>query len=117
LQSLAGILNQLGQYAIGTGVTIKAIKVALKSLNPGIAIAAGVALIGLAGFISSKVSGLGGGGGGAGVGTSGVGAGSSFTGTGGTGFSAERNINLVGSFRIAGSDLLYVIDQSNQARI
>ena len=52
-----------------------------------------------------------------GVGTSGVGAGSSFTGTGGTGFSAERNINLVGSFRIAGSDLLYVIDQSNQARI
>jgi hypothetical protein len=69
------------------------------------------------GVVAAAFSGIGSGGGRGNVGTSGVGAGSSFTGTGGTGFSAERNINLVGSFRIAGSDLLYVIDQSNQARI
>jgi hypothetical protein len=71
------------------------------------------------GLIAGAFAAFGGGGGrssgASGVGVSGVG--SSFTGTGGTGFSAERNINLVGSFRIAGSDLLYVIDQSNQARI
>jgi hypothetical protein len=119
LGGLASILNQLGQLAIATGIGIEGIKTALKTLNPAVAIGAGVALVALAGFVSAKAKSLGGVGGSSsgasGVGVSGVG--SSFTGTGGTGFSAERNINLVGSFRIAGSDLLYVIDQSNQARI
>jgi hypothetical protein len=125
LSSIANFLGDLGQQLIAFGVAgiafgslIEAIKKGGPlSIPAGIAaIGAGVALVAASAAIRSTASkGLSGGG--AGVGTSGVGAGSSFTGTGGTGFSAERNINLVGSFRIAGSDLLYVIDQSNQARI
>jgi hypothetical protein len=68
LGGIARILNELGQLAIGAGVTIEAIKKALQSLNGVVAIAAGVALIGLAGFVSSqanKLSGRFSGGGGA----------------------------------------------------
>jgi hypothetical protein len=88
LGGLAGVLNQLGQLAIGTGLAIAGIKKALQTLNPAVAIGAGVALIALAGFVSSKAKSLGGssggggggGGGGSSVGNSGVGGGSSFTG-------------------------------------
>jgi hypothetical protein len=68
LGGIARILNELGQLAIGAGVTIESIKKALQSLNGVVAIAAGVALIGLAGFVSSqanKLSGRFSGGGGA----------------------------------------------------
>jgi hypothetical protein len=98
LGGLAGVLNQLGQLAIGTGLAIEGIKKALTSLNPVAAIAAGVALIALAGFVSSKAkslggggSGGGGGGGGSSVGGSGVGGGSSFTGGGAQGGLFEQN--------------------------
>lgn len=57
--SLATIMQQLGQLAIQTGLTISAIKSAIKSLNPFVAIAAGTALIALAGYIRGKVSNIG----------------------------------------------------------
>jgi hypothetical protein len=81
LNGIARILNDLGQLAIGTGITIAAIKEALKSLNPVVAIAAGVALIGLAGFVSAqanKLSGGFGGGGGGGGGAPSAGQGTTF---------------------------------------
>jgi hypothetical protein len=56
LGGIARILNELGQLAIGAGVTIESIKKALQSLNGVVAIAAGVALIGLAGFVSSQAN-------------------------------------------------------------
>jgi hypothetical protein len=68
LGGLASILNQLGQLAIGTGIAIEGIKAALKTLNPVVAIGAGVALIALAGFVSNKARSLGSGGGGGGNG-------------------------------------------------
>lgn len=80
LGGLASILNQLGQLAIGTGIAIAGIKKALQTLNPAVAIGAGVALIALAGFVSSKARALGGfgsgsgGGGGGSVGSASVGA-------------------------------------------
>lgn len=55
------LLVNLGKIAIQTGIGIKAIQTALKSLNPVVAIGAGVALIALGSLIKGKVSNLGGG--------------------------------------------------------
>lgn len=59
LSSLGGVLVQLGTLAIETGVGILAVQLALKSLNPYVAIAAGVALVALGSAFSSGVSSLG----------------------------------------------------------
>jgi len=118
LGGLAGVLNQLGQLAIGTGLAIAGIKKALQTLNPAVAIGAGVALIALAGFVSSKAkslggsSGGGGGGGGSSVGSSGVGGGSSFTG-GAQGGLFQQNRDVSGEFVVKGQDLVYVLGQAN----
>jgi len=77
LGGIASTLNQLGQLAIATGVTLKAIKTALETLNPAVAIAAGVALVGLAGFVSSQANKLSGNFGGGGAPS--PGSGSTFT--------------------------------------
>lgn len=59
LSSLGKVLVQLGEMAIGVGITIGAIKKALQSLNPVVAIAAGVALIALGTVVGSAAKGLG----------------------------------------------------------
>jgi hypothetical protein len=110
LSGLAGILNQLGQLAIGAGLAIGGIKKALTTLNPVVAIAAGVALVGLAGFVSGKAKSLGGGGGGSSVGSS-V-ASQSFTGSG-VGGLGGGNRDLTGELVVRGTDLVYVLGQSN----
>jgi hypothetical protein len=60
LGSLAGLLGQVGKLAVGTGVAMLGISTALKSLNPAIAIAGGIALIALSKIVSSKAESLGG---------------------------------------------------------
>lgn len=68
LGTLGGMATQVGQMAIGIGIALEGIKKALTSLNPIVAIAAGVALVALGAFFSAKSSdiakGMGGGGGG-----------------------------------------------------
>ena len=118
LGGLAGILNQLGQLAIATGLAVEGIKTALKTLNPAVAIGAGVALIALAGFVSNKAKSLGGskggggGGGGSSVGSSGVGGGTAFTG-GAQGGLFQQNRDVSGEFVVKGQDLVYVLGQAN----
>lgn len=56
LGGLADMLMQLGKMAIQTGVTLLGINIALKSLNPAVAIAAGVALVALAGAVKSNIA-------------------------------------------------------------
>ena len=118
LEGIAGIMNQLGQMAIEAGFTILAIKKSLETLNPYVAIAAGIALVALAGFVSSKAkkiskSGGGGGGGGSSIGSSGAGGGSQFTGLGAQGgmFASQRDLN--GELVVRGQDLVYVFGQAS----
>jgi hypothetical protein len=66
LSSLSSVLSQLGQLAIGTAFAIEGIKTSLKSLNPGPALVAGIALIALAGGVRALGKKMGGGGGSAG---------------------------------------------------
>jgi len=55
LQTLAGLAIRVGKIALGVGGTIKAIKKALASLNPFVAIAAGAALIVLGSWARSSL--------------------------------------------------------------
>ncbi len=59
LEGVGNIATQLGQLAIGTGLAIGGIKKALQSLNPVAAIAAGIALVALWGFVKSKAASIG----------------------------------------------------------
>ena len=63
IESLAGLMTQVGQIAVQTGIAVAGIKVAIQSLNPAVAIAGGLALIALAGAIKGKMSQVGGEGG------------------------------------------------------
>ncbi len=63
LDTIGGVLGELGRLAIGTGIAVEAIKTALKSLGGIGAIAAGVALLALSRAVSSRASSLAGGGG------------------------------------------------------
>ena len=58
--TLGNLLVQLGKIAITTAISIKAIKEAIKTLNPAVALVAGIAAIALGTVIQSQVSGIGG---------------------------------------------------------
>lgn len=114
LASLGSVLGQLGQMAIATGVALLGIQTALKTLNPFAAIAAGVALLALSGIVrggASRLSGgFSGGGGGGGYSASspsgGVSPVSSSGGMGG-GFGGSELVA-----RVSGADLLLVINRA-----
>ena len=56
LSTLGGVATQIGKMAIGIGIALEGIKKALESLNPFVAIAAGIALVALGSFFQSKSS-------------------------------------------------------------
>ena len=110
LGAVGGLLTQLGSMAIAVGVSLKAIKLALKSLNPAVAIGAGVALIALGSFFTSKSSQIGDSVGGGGGNTSN--AGSSSSSSGSTSFSGGASASNSGGtyvFEIAGTKLVGVL--------
>ena len=67
LSGIGNMATQLGQLAIGTGIAIEGIKKALQSLNPVVAVAAGIALVALGAFVKAKAASIGKGGKGGGV--------------------------------------------------
>jgi hypothetical protein len=112
LSSLGGILVEIGKMAISVGVGLLGIKAALKTLNPYAAIAAGVALVALGSFFSSKSRSIGGsiGGGGGASNSSGAGANNqSFT---SSGFSGGGGGGGTVVFEIAGQKLIGVLNNT-----
>lgn len=108
LAGLGALLTNLGMMAIQVGVGLLGIKAALKTLNPAVAIGAGVALIALGAVFSAKASSLGGS-----KGTSGgsVQGGNSYSSpsssTGGGGGSSFQGGTVV--FEISGQSLIGVL--------
>lgn len=112
LQVFGGVLTQLGEMLIATGVGISSFKKALSSLNPAVAIGAGIALIAMGTAIAGSIKSLGDSAGGShrSAGTSGGGGGNSR----GTLGSGGLEIQLGGSWEIRGSDLVYIFNRQNQ---
>ena len=133
--------SQLGKLAIGIGIGVKGIVTALKSLNPAVAIAGGIALIALGAFASAQAGKIGdGGGGGGGGGATAFANGGIVSGPtmGLVGEypgaksnpevisplnklqamigknSGSQNVNVVGEIRLEGQDLLIAIERANE---
>lgn len=129
MSTLADMAIQVGKIAIGIGFAVEGIKKALTSLNPVVAIAAGIALIALGTFAKSAISNV------AGFKDGGIVGGNSFYGDkilarvnsgelilnqkqqqslyGALDSSGQNvNIGLDGAFKISGSDLELVIDRA-----
>ena len=67
LGTIGSMASQLGKLAIGIGIGVKGIVASLKSLNPAVAIAGGIALVALGAFASAQAGKIGSGGGGGGA--------------------------------------------------
>lgn len=135
ITALADMAIQVGKLAIGIGISVGGIKKALTSLNPVVAIAAGVALVALGTLAKSALANIAGGGSAPAFANGGVVPGTSLYGdkilarvnsgelilnqkqqsnlwgmmqSGGQGV----NVNIEGGFRLAGSDLELVIERA-----
>jgi len=135
ITALADMAIQVGKLAIGIGISVSGIKKALTSLNPVVAIAAGIALVALGTLAKSALSNIASGGGAPAFANGGVVPGTSLYGDKilarvnsgelilnkkqqsnlwGMMNSAGQGVNvyLEGGFRLAGSDLDLVIERA-----
>ena len=110
LKVFGGILVQLGEMLITTGLGIEAFTTSLASLDGPLAIAAGIALIAIGSAVSSSISSLGtsaGSGGGNAATSSRTGADNKFD-------QSDFEIKIGGELRLSGPDLVYVINRQEQ---
>ena len=136
LTTVGNMAVQLGKLAISIGIGVAAIKKALQSLNPAVAIAAGIALVALGSFASAQAGKIGSGGGGATAFANGgivsgptMGLVGEYPGArsnpeviaplnklqniiGNTG--GSQNITVGGQIRLDGQDLLIAIERANE---
>ena len=107
LGSIGQMLIQLGELAIATGIGILAVKTALQSLNPYVAIAAGVALVAIGSAFTSGANKIGSSGGSSSVSGQGSSGGSSFS--SGSSYSGGASGNGKVVFEIRGTSLIGVL--------
>lgn len=117
LNPIADMAIQLGSLAISTGIAIDGIKKAFESLNPYVAIAAGIALVALGTAVKGAIGNIGKRGGGYAQSPN------TFTGGGGysnagalpdSAFKGQQQVQVTGSFRLDGRDLVASIDKTAQ---
>lgn len=102
LQPFASTATQLGSLLLAEGIGIKAFKESLKTLNPAVAIGAGMALLALGAALGSAIKALGGGGGGGASATNGgYNSGSSAS---SQNYAPELTVKIKGKLR--GSDIV-----------
>lgn len=102
LQPFASTATQLGSLLLAEGIGIKAFKESLKTLNPAVAIGAGMALLALGAALGSAIKALGGGGGGGASATNGgYNSGSSAS---SQNYAPELTVKIQGKLR--GSDIV-----------
>lgn len=110
LKQIGKTLTQLGELLIATGVGIAAFKKSLTSLNPAVAIAAGIALVALGAAISGSIKSLG----------SSSGGGSSSSGSSSSKLQEIQYINrdtriyIEGEFRLDNKTLVAAIDKQTR---
>lgn len=112
LAGVGGLLTNLGTMAIQVGVGLLGIKAALKTLNPAVAIGAGVALIALGSVFSSKASALGSSGGSSGGSGGSVSTGASVSSPSSSTGSSSGGSSFQGGtvvFEISGQSLIGVL--------
>jgi hypothetical protein len=113
LQPFANTMTQMGEMLLVQGLGIQAFKESLKSLNPAVAIGAGVALLALGAALSSGIKALG-----SSAGSSGTTASSSAVSNASVSsqeFKSEQTIYVKG--KISGSDIVIAGDnQKNKWR-
>ena len=135
LTTIGTMAMQMGKLAISIGVGVEGIKQSLKSLNPGVAIAAGIALVALGSFAKAKAGEIGSGGGATAFANGGIVSGPTMglvgeypgarqnpeviaplnklqTMIGGSG--GSQYVNVGGEIRIEGQDLLIAIQRANE---
>ncbi|MBN2744525.1 MAG: hypothetical protein JXR39_11590 [Marinilabiliaceae bacterium] len=118
LSALAEMLITVGKMAIATGIAVIGIKEALMSLNPAVAIAAGIALVALGTAVKSGLSSAASGGSG---GMSSVSAPVTSVDTRTASNTSQSNtasiaVEVAGEFRQRGSDLVAVVGKENNRK-
>lgn len=136
LGGFISIAQQLGKMAIGIGLAVGGIKKALQSLNPAVAIGAGIALLVLAGVAKGQMGKMSGGGGGVTAFANGgivsgptMGLMGEYSGARSNpeviapldklkGMIGDRsqNVNVGGEFRIQGQDLVVALQRAEKNR-
>lgn len=110
LQPFANTATQLGSLLLAEGIGIKAFKESLKTLNPAVAIGAGVALIALGAALGSAIKALGSGGSG---GSSASYGGNSY-GSNAMNYESTLTVEVVG--KISGNDILISGQKTSASR-
>ena len=135
LNTIADMAIRLGKLAISIGIAVEGIKKALQSLNPGVAIAAGIALIALGTLVKSAAANIGGGGNVPAFANGGIVGGSSFFGdkilarvnSGELILNQQQQkavyeamnqqpsfgVSLDGQFKLSGEDIILAVERSN----
>lgn len=119
MTTLADLAINVGKMAISTGIGVEAIQIALESLNPYVAIAAGVALVALGMAVKSGLSNAANGGGAvSAAGNYGSGGPQTLNSLSGTRSAevAPIEINIKGEFKQKGDALVSVIDETHYRR-